>query len=90
LANASEQEAAVQELRLVCSEASELIAVIRDWCLTGMAHYHECVRLGIRLEAALNRADAVREPETDAAKAKELLEQECRVTEEMLQRRVTL
>jgi hypothetical protein len=27
---------------------------------------------------------------TDASKAKELLEQECRVTEEMLQRRVTL
>jgi hypothetical protein len=90
MVDASEQDAVVQELKRASSEASELIAVLRDWCLTGMAHYHECVRLGIRLEAALNRADAVREPETDAAKAKELLEQECRVTEEMLQRRVTL
>jgi hypothetical protein len=61
MAEISEQDAAVQELKRVCSEASELIAVLRDWCLTGMAHYHECVRLGIRLDAALNRADAFRQ-----------------------------
>jgi hypothetical protein len=65
MVDASEQDAVVQELKRASSEASELIAVLRDWCLTGMAHYHECVRLGIRLDTALNRAYALSEPESE-------------------------